>query len=351
VAEAADQGRRLEQGVAAFFQSHGYQARCNVVLEGRSGGRHEVDVLAEKSDALTTFRTAIECKAWQQPIEKDVVSKLAYVIGDLGLNKGIIVSLAGCRSGAQTAATELGVELWGPDELRRHLGDTEVAALQVPASAVSATLVWGLSFAIGPQDAERTIRSEGKGRRGRRSVEQLAYLAPMWLPAYCVRVTIARPEEEQRGILRSRAMVVHRSISIDNLYEALGGSYLGPVRRPWEQLQIARGAALSPAYRDTKVHAGLRKAFASYDRVTTASAVECHAATLYGLGVPTPCSSFSIDSTALVHLPFYIGILDTQGRQRVVAVDGHSGECSEHASQLLTTSLPQLRAHLAGSRR
>ena len=100
-------GRDLEQRVAAFLAGHGYATRCNVVLEGRSGGRHEIDVLAEKSDALTTFRVGVECKAWQQPIEKDVISKLHYVAGDLGLNKAIVVSLAGCRSGAQKAADDL----------------------------------------------------------------------------------------------------------------------------------------------------------------------------------------------------------------------------------------------------
>src|SRR5262245_42805170 len=91
VVSAAETGRRLEQQMAVFFQTHGYAARCNEVLEGRSGGRHEIDVYAEKSDALTTFRVAVECKAWQHPIEKDVVSKLHYVMTDLGLSKGIIV--------------------------------------------------------------------------------------------------------------------------------------------------------------------------------------------------------------------------------------------------------------------
>ena len=85
-------GRQLEQRVAAFFATNGYATRCNEILEGRSGGRHEIDVLAEKSDALTTYRVAVECKAWQQPIEKDVVSKLHYVLSDLGLSKGIVVS-------------------------------------------------------------------------------------------------------------------------------------------------------------------------------------------------------------------------------------------------------------------
>ncbi|MGH9892704.1 MAG: restriction endonuclease, partial [bacterium] len=88
-------GRLLEERIATFLAGNGYSTKQNVFLEGRSGGRHEIDVLAEKDDGITTFRLAVECKAWNTPIEKDVVSKLAYVMTDLGLNKGIVVSLKG----------------------------------------------------------------------------------------------------------------------------------------------------------------------------------------------------------------------------------------------------------------
>lgn len=73
---AAQRGRALEQQVAAYFASHGYHVETDRVLVGRSGGRHEIDVLGDKSDALTSFRVAVEYKAWNSPIEKDVVSKL-----------------------------------------------------------------------------------------------------------------------------------------------------------------------------------------------------------------------------------------------------------------------------------
>ena len=78
------------------------------MLEGRSGGRHEIDVMATKADGVTTFKVFVECKAWNVPIEKDVVTKAAYVINDLGFNKGIVVSLAGVRVGAVKSAEQLG---------------------------------------------------------------------------------------------------------------------------------------------------------------------------------------------------------------------------------------------------
>ena len=211
--------------------------RCNEVREGRSDGSHEVDVLAEKSDALTTFRVAVECKAWQQPIEKDVVSKLDYVVRDLGLNKGIIVSLAGWRSGAQRTAADLGVELWGPDELRRHLGESIVGELGVPPAAPSSTLTWGYQFAVAPEQGERTIRSSGKGRLRLRTLEQMAFFSAVWLPAYAIRVTIAQPEVKR---FKTRL----RSTTVDNLYEALSGSCLGWVPHSFVQVNIEQRLAL-----------------------------------------------------------------------------------------------------------
>lgn len=85
-----EKGHELERKIEKFFQLHEYQTKRNVILEGKTGGKHEVDILAEKSDGITTFRTIIECKAWNKPIEKDVVSKIHYVVSDLGLNKAII---------------------------------------------------------------------------------------------------------------------------------------------------------------------------------------------------------------------------------------------------------------------
>lgn len=79
-----EKGQELERKIESFFQLNGYKTQRNVVLEGKSGGKHEIDVLAEKSDGITTFRVMVECKAWNKPIEKDVVSKVSYVVRDLG---------------------------------------------------------------------------------------------------------------------------------------------------------------------------------------------------------------------------------------------------------------------------
>ncbi len=143
------------------------------MLVGRSGGRHEGDVLAEKSDALTSFRIAVECKAWNSPIEKEVVSELHYVMNDLGLHKGVIISLTGTRSGADTAAQSLGIDVWGPDELCHHLGETVLSDVAGPAPSRGGPgrLIAGWPFQANPNRARQVAVDAGLGRFGLRSLE------------------------------------------------------------------------------------------------------------------------------------------------------------------------------------
>lgn len=66
---------------------------CKVV--GKSGVEHQIDVLTSHSDGIHTYLTAIECKYWKEKVNKDIVMKLAEIIQDAGISKGIIV----CKNG------------------------------------------------------------------------------------------------------------------------------------------------------------------------------------------------------------------------------------------------------------
>jgi Holliday junction resolvase len=327
--QAADVGRRLEQDVAEFFRAHGYEVRRNEVLEGRSGGRHEVDVLARKADPLTTFTVAVECKAWRDPIEKDVVSKLHYVRSDLGLDKAIVVSLAGWRVGAQHAADELGIALWGPAQLASFLGDRAFAGLRIPEASASSR---GIPFSASAGHAERQVRWSGMGRLQLRVVETLRWFGPVWLPAHAVRLTVA---SEDVGRFRPRL----RSVGLENLYDAVGGTFLGAAPPRWQEIGLDARAVLPVAVRDTAVHGQLRRAVDDYCRVSTPAAVERHERRLDDLGLPVPCSSVGIERTELVHLPFHLGVLEGRAGQRAVAVAGDTGRPDEHVSRLLTAHL------------
>ncbi len=332
-----ERGRLLERRVARYLSTLGYQVACNELVEGRTGGMHEIDVLARRTDALTTIQLAVECKAWQKPIEKDVVGKLDLVLRDAGLNKGIIVSLSGSRAGAERHAADLGIELWGPDELRHHLGDSAFAELEVPNVDASSTLSWGKEFAIDTETAERTIRAAGRGRFGIRTTEELTWFSWSWLPAYYIMISLTRSETKRRGAAMTR------SYSFGGLYDALVGSYLGDADPDWIQMSIPNSRAVGASVRPAKVEAKLRQAFKAYERVTSESAILRHQANLADLGIPTPCTSLTVDRTFLVYLPIFTGLLSKGRGQRVVAVYGKNGMVSDRIGQLLTENICMLR--------
>lgn len=80
----------------------GYGQTCKVV--GRSGVSHQIDVLSSHSDGVRSYDTAIECKYWKTKVNKDVVMKVAAIIEDAGISKGIIVTRSGFTKDGQEYA-------------------------------------------------------------------------------------------------------------------------------------------------------------------------------------------------------------------------------------------------------
>ncbi|OKZ41850.1 MAG: restriction endonuclease [Phocaeicola vulgatus] len=80
-------------GEAHGVKIEGHGKDCKVI--GKSGVEHQIDVLTSHSDGIHSYRTMIECKYWDQNVNKDVIMKVAEIVEDAGLNKGIIVSKNG----------------------------------------------------------------------------------------------------------------------------------------------------------------------------------------------------------------------------------------------------------------
>ena len=298
-----------------------------------------MDVLATKSDALTTYRVAVECKAWQSPIEKDVVAKLHYIVGDLALSKGIIVSLGGCRSGAERTAADVGIDLWGTEELRQHLGDSTVGSMS-SATGPAPSQGWGYGFRISPRAAQDLMRTASRGRMNIRQLEQVVWFSPVWLPGYCIGLTASQPVAKRRKVQVT-------ATRLTNIYEGLSGTLVGPAQGQFELVAIDPALALASQVRDTKVHTAIRKALDGYLGVTSAAARERHAQRVAAAGLPLPCQAVTIDETAVVHLPFYAGVLSSGGQQRVMAVSGSAGNEWPAVSTLLTHHISLVRTHFS----
>ena len=80
----------------------GYGNTCKVI--GKSGVEHQVDVLTKYSDGLHEYKTAIECKYWNQNINKDILMKIEAIVQDCNLNKGVVVSKLGFTPDAKKYA-------------------------------------------------------------------------------------------------------------------------------------------------------------------------------------------------------------------------------------------------------
>ena len=302
----ADLERRIEQ----YLTLHGYACRRNVVAEGRSGGRHEVDVLAERSDGVTGYRLAVECKAHHLPIDKEVVVKLAYVVRDLGLHKGIVASLGGSRLGAEQSAAELGIELWGPAELAARLGQVALAELAGPPAGPTGD---GLPVLSSIERAERLVRRE-------RSRERIEWIKLVWVPHHLLAVAVTEPALRRRGELQATWRW--------NLYEAVTGTFVRSLAAPPEAVEAELSPALPPAVPAGKLAAAVRRTVQRRDEVVTPTAQERYADKLEALGLPGGAVTIAVEDIRLVHCPFHLALLQSRRGARLVVVDGHLGELS-----------------------
>lgn len=107
-----------EQLTAAIYKALGkksgiaidcYGRQCKVT--GKSGIRHQIDVLVSQSNGLQVLRTAIECKYWSKKVGKEVVAALDSCVRDSGIDKGVIVSKMGFTKPAIQLAQQMNVGL------------------------------------------------------------------------------------------------------------------------------------------------------------------------------------------------------------------------------------------------
>lgn len=103
-------------------ETNGVKIECygnNCKIIGKSTVQHQIDVLTSHSDGIHSYKTAVECKYWEQTINKDIIMKVAQIVEDAGLNKGVIVSKNGFTPDAISFAKykNIGlVELREPNE-------------------------------------------------------------------------------------------------------------------------------------------------------------------------------------------------------------------------------------------
>jgi hypothetical protein len=339
-AGSQQRGAELERRIEELFAAHGYTCQRNAVRTGRSGGRHEVDVLAETGDGLTTYRVAVECKAQHQPIDKEVVAKLAFVVTDLSLHKGIVVSLRGSRVGAERSAAELGIELWGPAELEQRIGRTAVTGL---AGGPAVRLAAALPVSRTAERAARLIRRE---RRGwwRGDPEDVEWMELLWVPHHLLRLAVTMPGA--RGGPTSRHPGALRTKWYWNLYEALTGSWVAGFDDEPAVEDTSVSPSLPAQLPEAKVATWLRTAAQRRQAVLTPAAQQRYASQLEAFGVPGDAASVVVETSRAIHVPYHVALLSGAAGARVVAVDATTGTLAQGTGEVLTGAIGALREAL-----
>jgi predicted transcriptional regulator len=121
--------------VTRLFQSKGYYARHNARLTGISGVEHQIDVYAEYRAPLHTSKIIIECKHYDQPVNKDIVMNLINEVRDLGVDRGILVTTSYFTPDAVSTAKHYPMDLWDGNKLRELLNEIQASReIEVPAN-------------------------------------------------------------------------------------------------------------------------------------------------------------------------------------------------------------------------
>lgn len=330
-------GRALESAIANYFISHGYEVRCNELIEGRSGAPHEIDVLAVRRDPVAQVTIAVECKAWKNPVEKAVLSKLDYVLRDCGLNKGIVVATGGFRSGAEAAAGQLSIDLWGPDQISHLLGAAALYAAQSPTVGREAC---GWPFTTNADQAQRRARAEARGSVVLGRQEKIAGVWACWLPMHVAWLSVAQAQRKW-----GRDTTVSRPLT--NRYDGLTHTFLGGVPAAPTMIDLGQLPTVDELVRPAKVAPTIAKAVDAAMKVTTAAAQARHAQKLAALGVPWPCRGIAVDRVDSTWWPMWVGVLEGRDSSRLVAVDGTTGGVDQRLSALLTSVMSHVRENLS----
>jgi len=94
--------KTYEEVTKNIYETLGKQTAVKIVghggafkVKGKSGIEHQIDILTSHSDGIHEYLTDIECKYWNQKIDKETVMKVDSIVKDCNFNKGIIVSKLG----------------------------------------------------------------------------------------------------------------------------------------------------------------------------------------------------------------------------------------------------------------
>jgi len=118
-----EKGSFLEDTVANYFRHLSFEVELRAKLRDKYDVAHEIDVLAQKTEAFGTIRIAVECKYVMSPIDIKEVRNFHDKLMALNITKGLFISTAGFTTEAAAHAKSLGMELWDLKTLQEKMAE------------------------------------------------------------------------------------------------------------------------------------------------------------------------------------------------------------------------------------
>jgi len=135
-----EKGGELEDAVASYFRSKGYDVQVRTKMRDRRDVFHEIDVLASKREDFGTIQVAVECKHVRSPIDIKEVRNFNDKLSALGITKGIFVSTGGFTTDAQSDAASVNIELWDEKALEEKISRLEIPEKDILHEALPVNL-------------------------------------------------------------------------------------------------------------------------------------------------------------------------------------------------------------------
>lgn len=110
-------GGKFETVVETILKAQGYKTERNKKIQGKSGMKREIDILATRKVGNQEFIMAVECKNYSHSVPiKDIVYFID-VLKDIGIKNALFATFSTFTEGARQRAEQHGIRLWEREDI------------------------------------------------------------------------------------------------------------------------------------------------------------------------------------------------------------------------------------------
>jgi hypothetical protein len=328
----------LKKDIEKYLELNGYETEIDITVEGRSGAKHKIDVLAVKTDAIAKVKIAIDFKRWNKSIGKSAISKFKRVLNDIGADKGIIISLSskfGFSYSAKIIAEEFNVELWDRIQLARRLETVETLSQLYQLEAKPERLILTMSPKITIDEAANIVVE------AKRQTEKAEFTRFSYLPFYLFQFTCS----VKKGFIRKKESVK----VLWSLCEGIEGKHYPMTDSSVRFTDIhsesfnKEAPIIAPKVNIEKLRKEIEEACSQLDLSHKAvqNLYDVIERTLGGLDAKP-----RIHSVKELYYPFYVALLKNENGARWFVIDGYSGEHNEEMSDTFNRNFSYMERFL-----